>query len=445
MSSFFSAWKRSISNFMHDTQDLSTIRGGGLLLLDVAKKVSAYLGSRGCEVEPVVQGASAGLFDVESSTPAEELRERVERKPAAELPHATFVVDVHEPADGESFPMRRAKVPARNLWRQRQAPTVIYPAVDKATEETRACVRSTWYGRRLDRMKPPKTSGDRVSPCNSGGLMGGGRRRRFIRTKCGKVASWRRSRFSSPTRTTSTIFAATARESEFTIFRTASSVTARAANPARFSFSIPARNAVRRRVLVFLGLAAGCLYSQALPLTGIAHIGFRVTDLEKSRAYYTGMLGTQEAFHMTNDAADRDRLLQSERRPVPGVIAEPAARREPPLHAFGFRDHGYRGRPAHAGSAGTEAAAGSQGARRQPGVSLRDPDNQRIEFVQYMEGSLHRNVRGKFLDDRRLSDHLQHTGVTVRRENLQAAWRFYHDQLGFQEFCGCPKFPRSRT
>src|SRR5437879_8637859 len=57
-----------------------------------------------------------------------------------------------------------------------------------------------------------------------------------------------------------------------------------------------------RTVLVFLCLTAVSLYGQALPLEGIAHVGFRVTDLEKSRAYYTGMLGFQEAFHTTNDA-----------------------------------------------------------------------------------------------------------------------------------------------
>jgi len=57
-----------------------------------------------------------------------------------------------------------------------------------------------------------------------------------------------------------------------------------------------------KRVLGSCFLAAGLAYGQPLPLEGIAHIGFRVSDLEKARAYYTGLLGYQEAFHGTNAA-----------------------------------------------------------------------------------------------------------------------------------------------
>jgi hypothetical protein len=59
----------NLSNFIYDTQDLSTIRGGGLLLLDVAEKVSKYLQEKGCKVQPAVHGASTGLFEIEATGP----------------------------------------------------------------------------------------------------------------------------------------------------------------------------------------------------------------------------------------------------------------------------------------------------------------------------------------------------------------------------------------
>ena len=63
--------------------------------------------------------------------------------------------------------------------------------------------------------------------------------------------------------------------------------------------------------------------------------------------------------------------------------------------------------------------------------SIKDPDGHRVEFVEYRPGSLHTNARGKFMDKRRVSDHLRHTGVAVA--NLDAAMAFYAEKLGFRE------------
>ena len=59
--------------------------------------------------------------------------------------------------------------------------------------------------------------------------------------------------------------------------------------------------------LPILGLAAFSLpiiaslaWGQPLPLEGIACASFRVSDLEHSRAYYTGRLGYQQAFDLKN-------------------------------------------------------------------------------------------------------------------------------------------------
>ncbi len=53
--------------------------------------------------------------------------------------------------------------------------------------------------------------------------------------------------------------------------------------------------------------------------------------------------------------------------------------------------------------------------------------------MQYQDGSLAANARGKFLDTRPISNHLQHVGVVIPSDRVDAAMHFYHDQLGLEE------------
>ena len=59
-----------------------------------------------------------------------------------------------------------------------------------------------------------------------------------------------------------------------------------------------------------------------------------------------------------------------------------------------------------------------------------DPEGRRIEFVQYMPGSLHGSNFGKLLPDTRVSDHMIHVGFIVHDRAAEDA--LYKDILGFQ-------------
>jgi catechol 2,3-dioxygenase-like lactoylglutathione lyase family enzyme len=59
-----------------------------------------------------------------------------------------------------------------------------------------------------------------------------------------------------------------------------------------------------------------------------------------------------------------------------------------------------------------------------------DPEGRRIEFVQYMPGSLHSSKFGTLLPDTRVSNHMIHAGFVVH--DRAAEDRFYKDILGFQ-------------
>src|SRR5438128_2648519 len=61
-----------------------------------------------------------------------------------------------------------------------------------------------------------------------------------------------------------------------------------------------------RRVLLFVLLSC-FLCAEDLPITGISHVGFKVSNLEKARSFYTGVLGYEEAFAL-KDAAGKTTL-----------------------------------------------------------------------------------------------------------------------------------------
>ena len=59
-----------------------------------------------------------------------------------------------------------------------------------------------------------------------------------------------------------------------------------------------------------------------------------------------------------------------------------------------------------------------------------DPEGRKIEFVQYMPGSLHESKFKSLLPDTRVSDHMIHSGFVVHDRATED--KFYKDILGFQ-------------
>jgi len=127
----------NLSSFVEDTQDLSTIRGGSLMLLDSVDFVGDCLKSEvdrkgGSSVECLSRGASTGLFRFElprdRADTGAEVRAAVERALLADatLKHATFVVDVIEETPGE-FRRDSEHLIALNRFRQMRAPSLALP------------------------------------------------------------------------------------------------------------------------------------------------------------------------------------------------------------------------------------------------------------------------------------------------------------------------------
>ncbi len=166
------------------------------------------------------------------------------------------------------------------------------------------------------------------------------------------------------------------------------------------------------------------------PITGIAHVGFFVSDLDKAENFYGHVLGYD---HFSLD------------KPTGGLM----------LNYYKINDHQYveiypglkgddQDRLSHVAFETTDArkmrdylagkgikvpGALKPGLDKNLSFMVDDPEGRRIEFVQYMPGSLHERQFGKLLPATRVSDHMIHAGFIVH--DRAAEDKFYKDILGF--------------
>jgi len=198
-----------------------------------------------------------------------------------------------------------------------------------------------------------------------------------------------------------------------------------------------AQNCTKLFALLLLTVAARApLQAQDLPITGISHVAFRVSDLEKARTFYTGVLGLPEAFTLGTThfmKVNDDQYIEVQAgAPADGnirmthisLVTSSVEKLHPMLVARGLQPAPLK-------------PTGADGNRS---FRTLDPDGNIIEFTEYQPGSLHSNARGRFNDAPRISSHMQHGGFPVK--DLHAAIAWYHDKLGFvRVFPGDPAKP----
>ncbi|HIP83251.1 MAG TPA: hypothetical protein EYH19_06720 [Desulfocapsa sulfexigens] len=122
----------NLNNYVYDTQRLSVIRGGGLLLLNGVTELQKAMKDKGTILTDISTGASSGLFSfsVADDAGAVKVKEEAEEffYDHKELRHATFVVDVL-PYD-EEFKLIRESSLALNRWQQMQSLSLKVPEND---------------------------------------------------------------------------------------------------------------------------------------------------------------------------------------------------------------------------------------------------------------------------------------------------------------------------
>ena len=167
---------------------------------------------------------------------------------------------------------------------------------------------------------------------------------------------------------------------------------------------------------------------QTPDLAGIAHAAIRVSDLAKAREFYE-RLGFEEAFAMNQGGSPTEAFLKVNDRQFIELYPQREA-----SQAIGFMHVCFES----ADLAGLNRYYADQGltpkAVRRAGAgnllfTMDGPENQNIEYTQYMPGSKHTLDRGLHLGANRVSEHILAVGIEM--QNPAAALNFYKEKLAF--------------
>jgi catechol 2,3-dioxygenase-like lactoylglutathione lyase family enzyme len=164
------------------------------------------------------------------------------------------------------------------------------------------------------------------------------------------------------------------------------------------------------------------------PSLSIAHAAIRVSDLAKSREFYRS-LGFEEAFVFEKDGAPIEVFLKVNDRQFIELYPRENVSHAPSFMHVCFESPDLEGLRKLYAERGVSATAVSRGGAGNLLFSVRYPEQQVIEFTEYMSGSMHSNDRGKHLGAKRISTHI--AGVGIPAEDATAAVAFYEGKLGF--------------
>jgi catechol 2,3-dioxygenase-like lactoylglutathione lyase family enzyme len=162
-------------------------------------------------------------------------------------------------------------------------------------------------------------------------------------------------------------------------------------------------------------------------ITGIAHVAFRVSDLDKE-VNFLGKLGFEEAFASTSGAKTMEVFIKINDRQFIELYPQ-----SDPKEPLGWMHVCYESDDLNA----LDALYASHGLNPSKVVkagagnlifSLKDPEGRVTEFTQYMPGSRHTMDKGQHLGENRISDDL--IGFELPVADLAAARQFY-TKLGF--------------
>ena len=170
-------------------------------------------------------------------------------------------------------------------------------------------------------------------------------------------------------------------------------------------------------------------------ITGISHAAFFVSDMTKAREFYEGFLGFQSPYSIPrkNPAEHLVWIKINDRQSVelfPGSEVAPGADR---LYHIAIEVDDADAMLAYLRAKGLPGLppATPVGKIGNKNFTIKDPNGNGVEIVQYMPDGWTVRERGRFLPATRISQRMSHVGVMVGE--LEASLKFYRDLLGFVE------------
>jgi lactoylglutathione lyase len=167
-------------------------------------------------------------------------------------------------------------------------------------------------------------------------------------------------------------------------------------------------------------------------IVGIANIAVKVDNLDEARKFYSGVVGMAEAFKTSYTAVTGDlACFKVNDRQYVEVSPTLKSETEDRLIRIGFETDDARGLRDYLASKGVQVPVTvGKDANGNRSFEVTDPDGHSVQFVEYLPGSIHSRNFGKYLSDKRLSDHILHVGVRV--VDPAKADGLYKDILGFR-------------
>jgi catechol 2,3-dioxygenase-like lactoylglutathione lyase family enzyme len=165
-------------------------------------------------------------------------------------------------------------------------------------------------------------------------------------------------------------------------------------------------------------------------LAGIAHVAFRVRDVQKSREFYRA-LGFEQAFEFADLGKPLVSYIKINDRQFIELYG-PAEDSQPTglLHICYEATDIEALRKEYAGR-GLDSPSSHKARAGNLLLLIHDPEGQLLEYTQYLPNSLHFEDRGKHLGERRISQQLVRAVIGVR--DVQAERLFYQSKLAFED------------
>jgi hypothetical protein len=164
-------------------------------------------------------------------------------------------------------------------------------------------------------------------------------------------------------------------------------------------------------------------------LAGIAHVAIRVSDLTRSRNFYH-KLGFEQSFALTKDGVTTEIFLKVNDRQFIEMYPQQSGAELGFMHVCFESSDLESLYKAYVARSLTPTPVKKAGAGNLL-FTMVGPEQQNIEFTQYMPGSLHSKDKGLHLGGDRISSEIW--GVGLRMEDPVAARTFYEQSLGFHE------------
>ena len=170
-------------------------------------------------------------------------------------------------------------------------------------------------------------------------------------------------------------------------------------------------------------------------ITGISHVGYFVSNLPASLAFWHDLLGFDESYDLKKPGTDEVRIafIKINDHQHIELFNEPPTNPPNMMSHICFTVDNVEQMKAYLRSQGFDVKPGNGGKTRTGDYAfeIKDPDGMLVEFVQSLPDGLEMKAAGKFEPATRISDKIYHAGFMVG--NSAKSLDFYGRVLGFTE------------